>query len=283
MPSTAKWGLRYPQLGDAADVPLYIQNLASDVDAAIAGYYVGTNALKPAAGKAGRIAYETDTKASFIDDGVAWQPINIPQATVTLGAVMDWPWAAGSIPAWTVLPYGQLLTQAAFPAMQVIADAAGRPYGGVAATNFNTPDYRGRIGAGKDDMGGTAANRITAAISGITGTTLGAAGGSEGITLTTGQIPAHNHPVTGTPGLSDPGHFHTTTFGYTNLGASGGDNVHSTGAGGASPATDTKNTDTKTTGITATLGTLSTSNAGSGGAHPNVQPTIIVNKIMRVL
>jgi hypothetical protein len=41
------------------------------------------------------------------------------------------------------------------------------------------PDLRGRVVAGKDDMGGSAAGRITAASSGITGTTLGGTGGAQ--------------------------------------------------------------------------------------------------------
>lgn len=41
------------------------------------------------------------------------------------------------------------------------------------------PDYRGRGGIGDDDMGGTAANRVTTAGSGIDGATLGASGGSQ--------------------------------------------------------------------------------------------------------
>jgi microcystin-dependent protein len=63
-------------------------------------------------------------------------------------------------------------------------------------------------------MGGTAANRITAGGSGITGTALGAAGGAETHTLATSQIPVHTHANV----LSDPGHSHGvngTTGGVT--------------------------------------------------------------------
>lgn len=41
------------------------------------------------------------------------------------------------------------------------------------------PDYRGRTGVGKDDMGGSAANRVTVGGSGIAGNTMGANGGSQ--------------------------------------------------------------------------------------------------------
>ena len=50
--------------------------------------------------------------------------------------------------------------------------------------------------AGKDDMGGTAAGRLTAAGSGVAGTALGAAGGAETHRLTGGQMPRHSHHIT---------------------------------------------------------------------------------------
>ena len=74
--------------------------------------------------------------------------------------------------------------------------AIGTTYGaGDGSTTFNLPDLRGRVAAGRDDMGGSAANRITNGGSGIVGTTLGAAGGAETHTLTTAQIPSHSHTI----------------------------------------------------------------------------------------
>jgi len=58
---------------------------------------------------------------------------------------------------------------------------------------FRVPDMRGRIAPGKDDMGGTPANRVTAGGSGITGTTLGSTGGSQNHTLTSTEMPSHTH------------------------------------------------------------------------------------------
>ena len=52
------------------------------------------------------------------------------------------------------------------------------------------PDWRGRALAGLDDMGNSAASRITAA-SGITGTTLGASGGEQTRFLVTSNLPAY--------------------------------------------------------------------------------------------
>jgi len=155
-----------------------------------------------------------------------WQPVGPTAVEMPVGGILEWPWASGSIPAWAILCYGQALAKASYPALNALASAAGYVYGSD-TNNFNVPDMRGRVTAGKDDMGGTAASRITVAVSGFNGTQLGAVGGAEGITLTTAQVPAHNHAISGSPGLtgapsvsgapslsgapsiSDPGHGHT--------------------------------------------------------------------------
>lgn len=209
----------------------------------------------------------------------------VNESGVPIGAAMDWPYAAASIPSWSALAYGQPISRTTYAALNTIAADAGYPHGaGDGSTTFNLPDYRGRTGVGMDNMGGTAANRITLAISGINGASLGATGGAEGITLTTAQIPAHNHSVTGSPGFSDPGHTHNPLF------SPGGGSVTSLGQSAGSSASygSTQNNagqdflQPSGTGITVSAGTLGTANAGGGSAHANVQPTIIVNKIIRI-
>lgn len=319
MPTTARAALRYPTLANVADVPADLGNLASDVDGKITIWLPpGTLAARPAAATAGRMYYATDNGIAYLDDGAAWHALNnIAGGSVTLamldpaipivpiGTPLEWPWASGSIPAWALLPYGQLLTQAAYPAMQTIADAAGRPYGGVAATNFNLPDMRGRTAVGKDDMGGTAANRITAAISGVAGTVLGAAFGAEGITLTTAQLPAHTHTFTSGTESADHGHAGTTgnelqnhtheavPSGYVFVTYGGSGTL--VPFGGGSGDVNLSNTQTSvelqahnhnyTTGgrNAAHSHSGTTDVTGSGSVHQNTQPSIIVNKFMRVL
>jgi microcystin-dependent protein len=58
------------------------------------------------------------------------------------------------------------------------------------------PDFRGRVLAAMDDMGNTAASRLTTAGSGIDGTTLGAAGGAETVTLAQSALPNVTPTVT---------------------------------------------------------------------------------------
>src|SRR5574342_348678 len=179
---------------------------------------------------------------------------------VPTGTVLEF--AGATAPAGYLLCYGQEVSRSTYA---VLFAVIGTTHGvGNGTTTFNLPDYRGRVGVGKDDMGGSAANRITSGGSGINGTTLGAVGGAETHTLTVGQIPSHSHTAT----VTDPGHSHPFP------------NNPITGSGGGVPVgTSTalwgtiSNTSNATTGIT-----VSNSNTGSGNAHNNTQPTIIINK-----
>lgn len=194
---------------------------------------------------------------------------------VPIGAVFDFPWDAGQLPAWARVCYGQSVAKATYPLLDVIAAASGYPYGST-STNLTLPDYRGRVGAGRDNAGGTAAGRLTLAVGGVDGLTIGAVGGAQGITLTTAQLPAHNHAVTGTPSISDPGHKHTISL------ASRQAQITATGIPELASTTDGASLSGGSTGITVAAGSLATANAGSGSAHANVQPTIVVNKALRV-
>lgn len=113
------------------------------------------------------------------------------------------------------------------------------------------PDARGRVIAGKDNMGGTTASRITSGGSGITGTTLGTAGGAESVTLTAAQsgLPSHGHSISAT---------YVVSGGTALLGSGGG---------------------------TQDLGTPSVGSAGpssASSAHQNTQPTLVLNKIIKL-
>lgn len=120
------------------------------------------------------------------------------------------------------------------------------PFGvGDGSTTFNVPDSRGRVTAGRDNMGGTAASRLTSAGGGVSGAILGNSAGTETHTLTTAEMPAHTH-------------------GFSIGGAC-------TGAGTYSNYWQ---------GTTATS-SVNTSSIGSGSAHSIIQPTIVKHKIIK--
>lgn len=73
MAATPRLGLRFPALdgSDAPDVPLWMNRLAVDVEAAL---QTGNAAQLPAAGKAGRRFYVTDRHMDMVDTGAEWAP-----------------------------------------------------------------------------------------------------------------------------------------------------------------------------------------------------------------
>lgn len=129
-----------------------------------------------------------------------------------------------------------------------------------AGKTITLPDYRGRVIAGLDDMGTTAAGRLTATYFGTVATVLGAVGGLESHTLTTAQSASHSH------GVNDIGHIHPLGDAYD---AASGDVQAGAGEGFAAiNNTGPGNTASAVTGI-------SIQNAGGGGAHNNTQPTML--------
>lgn len=158
------------------------------------------------------------------------------------------PTAATAEPSGWLFCYGQAVGRTTYA---TLFTAIGTNYGaGDGSTTFNIPDLRGRIVAGRDDMGGSAASRLTSGGSGINGTTLGAAGGSQAHTLAASEMPSHTH---------------TLNTSFDNPGASNAP---------ASAAYRNSNSDGNTV-------TVTTGSAGSGGAHQNTQPTIIANYIIK--
>lgn len=103
--------------------------------------------------------------------------------TVPVGSVTAF--AGANAPAGWLLCGGQTVSRTTYAGLFSVI---GTTYGaGDGSTTFTLPDLRGRVIAGEDDMGGTAANRLTSGGAGINGTVLGAAGGAETVTLTSAQ------------------------------------------------------------------------------------------------
>jgi microcystin-dependent protein len=110
------------------------------------------------------------------------------------------PYAGTTAPSGYLLCYGQAIDRDDYAALFGVI---GTIYGvGDGSTTFNVPDLRGRVVAGQDDMGGSSANRLTAADDGINGDTLGAAGGAETQTLDTLNLPPYTPSGTNTGGAA---------------------------------------------------------------------------------
>lgn len=171
------------------------------------------------------------------------------------------------------LCYGQAISRSTYQSLFAIC---GTAFGvGDGTTTFNLPDLRGRAIFGLDNLGGSAANRVTNAGSGITGTTKGAVGGAQNVQLTAAQNGPHTHT-----GTTDPAGSHSHALSPAAL-KSIGATVSQGGATGwlgsitaPFPATDTAPDHSH--GFT-------TASSGSGDPHSNMPPCIMLPFIIRVI
>jgi microcystin-dependent protein len=167
-----------------------------------------------------------------------------------------------------------------WPNGQTLSSAANYPEYNVVMGGLTTQDKRGRIGVTLDNLGGTSAGRLAGGF--ITGTAVGNSGGVDGVTLSATQIPAHQHPVF--LKFTDPNHSHTVNGIPTYNGSQAG------GGGAAGSAGGAISTGSSSTGITVTIGSVSgtandnqtAANTGGGGAHSNLQPSLMVSSILVV-
>ena len=171
-------------------------------------------------------------------------PDSTTQTTaVTAPAASMMVFAGASAPSGWLLCFGQAISRTTYA---TLFSAVSTTYGiGDGSTTFNLPDMRGRVAAGADNMGGSAAGRLTSTTMSPDGNTLSATGGTQTHTLITAEMPAHTHSV--------PAQI-----------TSGVD----IGGGGADLAAGLLNNGTSTS-------------TGGGGAHLNVQPTLVLNYIIK--
>lgn len=171
------------------------------------------------------------------------------------------PFAGTVAPVGWLLCAGQTVARATYPALFAVIGTLYNT-GGEAGTDFRLPDFRGRVPAGLDNMGGSDAGRLDWA------NTPGTTGGEQKHLLTAAEsgVPAHTHPIT------DPGHTHSydTAHALVNQGTQ----YDMTGVSGAA---QTYTTGSKVTGITVN----NSAAAAASAAHNVMQPTILLNYIIR--
>lgn len=214
------------------------------------------------------------TPYTWVFNGSIWvlHGVTATPFVVPIGGLIDY---AGFAPpnGNFMFPAGQLISTTTY---STLFGLVGYSYGG-SGSSFGLPDLRGRVTAGIDNMGGGAAGRIgTLSTDGgtIVGTTPGSAGGSQQHTQTNAEMTSHGH--TGSGNVSDPTHAH---------GASGGHNfIIDTGSGaqvGGGGLSAAPNTAASGTGIS--VPSLNINANGSSQAMAWLQPTMMMNKILRVL
>lgn len=208
-----------------------------------------------------KAAYFTSNGGEWILHGFYGNPFNVPVA----GGMTYF--GASAPNSNFAFPVGQAISRTTYATLfSIIGTTYG---GGDGSTTFNLPDMRGRIPVCLDNMGGSTANRLSNGASGGLAAvrhTLGGAGGEDAHTVTTAEMPSHLHSQTA----------QTPSIGFSGTSA--------TLSGSATALISTISPSGPTfVDTTADPSPGDTGSAGSGNAHNNIQPSFMVNLIMRII
>jgi microcystin-dependent protein len=160
---------------------------------------------------------------------------------VPVGAVVAY--GSSTAPKGWLSCLGQEVYRGDYPDLFAVI---GTTYGvGNGTTTFNLPNLSGRVVVGQGSG------------SGLTSRSMGATGGAETHTLTTGEIPSHSHTSNATGG------------GLGLMTADGNNTAVGVDASAVEP------------NLYTAPAALSINDAGGGGAHNNMQPFAVLNYIIR--
>jgi len=245
----------------------------------------------------GLLVYQTDGSSGFYYyTGSSW--INLTSGGtggVPSGTIMAF--AGTTAPSGWLLCDGSAVSRTTYSNLfTTISTSFGAGNG---STTFNIPDLRGRTIFGLDNMGGTTANRLTTTGGINSNNTIGATGGNQTTTLSTSNLPSHNHTFTGSSvTTTNNTHSHNYNDAYFAENFSGG--VGGNSRYGISAATDNDNnfywrtssnthstqpsninTSSETHNHTVTAaGTIG--NTGDGTAFSTLNPAIVLNYIIKI-
>ncbi len=204
-------------------------------------------------------------------DGVWYlQGFYVNPFTIPIGGVL--PYVGASAPSSSfAFMFGQAIDRTTYATLFALISTN---YGiGNGSTTFNIPDLRGRAVFGLDNMGGSAASRITVAGGNFDGTlqTSSGAGGAQNKVIANGNLPA-SIP------LNDPGHTH-----IMNARSFGDVGVLAATSGSINGVFDLGTSGSKNSGILAASTGITINPGGANTALPIMPPAIVLPYILRII
>lgn len=123
----------------------------------------------------GAVLADLKARMTRVEQQSHLHPASGPGGLVPVGTVFAF--GGSAAPTGYLLLFGQTVSRTTYADLFAVF---GTTYGvGDGVTTFGLPDLRGRVIAGVDNMGGVAANRLTATTMAPNGNTRGATGGAQ--------------------------------------------------------------------------------------------------------
>jgi len=211
---------------------------------------------------AGFILANTIWDLVYDNSNNAWVLIG-PASSVLPGIILPYPGTAA--PVGYLLCYGQLISRATYADLFAVV---GTTISSGDGSTFGIPDLRDRTIYGKGNMGGSAANRITSAVT-FDSTVLGGTGGAQSGTIGQTHLPS----VTLTTSIAEGQGSHAHNIGITNN--------KTDAAGGATVLSNELSTiNTASQALPAMSGT--TPLGGSATTFPYLSPGMALNYIIKI-
>ncbi|MCJ9732794.1 phage tail protein [Bradyrhizobium sp. PRIMUS42] len=248
--------------GSITSVKLAAGAVAGDklADGVVANSKLATGAVTT-----NKVADQGITSPKIADAAVGITKLG-PDANQIIPAASIMPFAGTSVPDGWLLCYGQSVLRSDYPALFA---AIGTTYGSVDGTHFTLPDLRGRVAAGADAMGGSAAGRLTNSFF-ANPTTLGSPGGSESRVLATPNLPPY------TPAGTIAGSISSSPYGIQ-IGNGTAHGSLATGGDASYPKTNEQTLSFSASGLMFS----GTPQGGTSNSFGIIQPTLILNYIIK--